>query len=177
MYFRQVAGFNIDINIIFIWNKFSKTSNMFLPISDSFYLITSHVKSFSLVIRLDSKKVLWHQPMTACKTKQNLWLKSSSSISKMNLFLLYTFIILKFILFYLNKPFHIVFLCITHRLAVDFQKVWFLHLVLESGDILSNNNRDMAFYISLFIFFDLIICVIYIYDRFVQINPSSFPCP
>ena len=42
MYFRQVADFNIDI-YIFKGNKTYETSDMSLPSSDSFCLITSHI--------------------------------------------------------------------------------------------------------------------------------------
>ncbi len=41
MYLRQVSGFNI--HIILKRNKTSETSNMSLPTSDSFHLITTHI--------------------------------------------------------------------------------------------------------------------------------------
>ena len=41
-FLQQVSGFNIDISIIYEWNKTSETSNMELPSYNSFCLITSH---------------------------------------------------------------------------------------------------------------------------------------
>ena len=43
MHSWQVAGFNIDIYIIFKLNNFSETSNMLFPTSNSFSLITTQM--------------------------------------------------------------------------------------------------------------------------------------
>ncbi len=63
MSLQQVCGFNIDIYIIFMWNKTFEKNHMFLPTSNSFWLITSQLVSFEI----------WPFRQQICKPDQLDW--------------------------------------------------------------------------------------------------------